>query len=64
MSKRDIERAMKEAEHLEAEGVPSDEDIAGQYKKDMAKAAEAAKLLKPVRGSVSRRKKPSKKAKK
>ena len=63
MPKEDIKRAMEEAKHLEVEGVPTDEEIAAQYKKDMAKASEAAKLLKPVRDKVSRRKKPSKKSK-
>ena len=63
MPKEDINRALEEAQHLEAEGIPTDEEIAEQYKSDMAKAAQAAKLLKPVRDSVSRRKKTSKTAK-
>jgi|GEM_PF-6123738 len=55
MPKEDIKKALDEARRLEAEEIPSDEEIAEQYRNDMQKAAKAAKLLKPVR--VYRRKK-------
>ncbi|HSU72709.1 MAG TPA: hypothetical protein VLJ21_02580 [Candidatus Binatia bacterium] len=60
----DIRKAIAEARRLEAEDIPTDSEIAEQYERDMAKATEAAKLLKRIREPSSRRKKSAKSAKK
>lgn len=63
MPKEDIDQAMMDAKHLESEEVPSEKQLADQYRADMENSAKAAKLLKPVRDTVSRRKKAPKSSK-
>ncbi|MEK6849035.1 MAG: hypothetical protein AABY01_00530 [Nanoarchaeota archaeon] len=43
MAKKDIEKAMKEADRLAAQPMRSDEDIAEEFQKVMREASEAAK---------------------
>jgi hypothetical protein len=65
MPKKEVQRALEDVKRLEDEDIPSDEDIAEQYENDMAKAAAALKLLRPMsREPVSRRKTTSKRRRK
>jgi len=47
-SKKEIKKALEKAKELEAETIPSEEEIIEDYRKDMAKFDKIRKLLEPA----------------